>query len=822
MIGVEIQIKAGGFMLNPRWQKIWADLWLNKARTILMILSLVAGIFGVGVIMNTQAILNGNFATGFAAVNPASATLVTDAFDDDWVKAIRRMPDIRDAEGRRQVTVRLQVGPDKWLDLDLYAIDDYDAMRVNKIRPEGGAWPPPKHQFLLERSALQLADLAALTIGDKLVVRTPDDDLRELSLAGFAFDFNQTPVMGANKAYGYISLDTLEALGQPRDYNQLSFVVAKNPLDETHIRQVAAQVTDKLEKSGRTVYATLVPPPGEHPLQKPVSAMLLILGALGSFSLLGSGFLVVNMISALMAQQVRQIGLMKALGARTNQVMSLYLAIIFILSLLALAIALPLTIGGARLLAMFFATMLNLDLASFQIPRPVLVAQAGIGLIVPLAATLYAIRAGTRITVREAISDYGLSQEPVGSSRLDRFLERVQRLPRTFLLAWRNLFRRKGRLVLTLVTLSLSGGLFITVASARASLLYTLDDSFSYRHYDLRVDLSRSYRVDKIERVALDIPGIVKVESLNAVAPVNRLRADGSESDNLLLLALPDETDMFRPPLAQGHWLLPQAQQAVVVNTALLRDEPDLMLGDELVLKFAQCERCDGLEKVEERETTWQIAGVFEETMAPPTIYVNNSAFTRVAGGVGRATTVWLMTAQPEVGFVTNVAKNLERQFDQVDLQIRRSQTIRAQYEAEAFHFNIMTLTLMVMAVLLAIVGGLGLMGTMSVNVIERTREIGMMRAIGASNGPVFQVFVIESLLVGLLSWPLGVLAALLSAKLLTDALSRIMETALIYTFSLGSVLLWLIIVAFIAVLATLQPAWQATRLSVREVLAYG
>ncbi len=808
-------------MLNPRWQKIWSDLWANKVRTVLMTLSLAAGVFGVGVIMNTDAILDRNLTTGFAAVNPASATLVTDAFDDDWVKAVRRMPEIQETEGRRKVTVRLQAGLDKWLDLDLYAIDDYDDMRVNKVRPEGGAWPPPKHQLLLERSALQLTDLASLAIGDTLIVRTPDDNLRELRLAGFAFDFNKTPAPGASKAYGYITLDTLEGLGQPRDYNELSFVVAENPLDETHIRQVAAQVTDKLEKSGRAVYATTVPTPGEHPMQKPVSAMLLILGTLGSLSLLGSGFLVVNMISALMAQQVRQIGLMKAIGARTNQVMSLYLAIILILGLLALAIALPLTIGGARGLATFFATMLNLEVNNFQIPHPVMAAQAAIGLIVPLVATLYSIRVGTKITVREAISDYGVSQEPVGSSLLDRVLERIRDLPQPFLLAWRNLFRRKERLALTLTALSLSGALFITVASARASLLYTNDDSFAYRKYDLRVDLSRPYRLGKIEREALSMPGIVKVESFNVIAPVNRLRRDGSKSDDLLLFALPDGTEMFQPPLVQGRSLGPQERQAVVVNTALLRDEPDLKLGDELVLKFKRCERCDGVERVEEQETTWQIVGIFEETLAPPTVYVNNSAFTRVAGGVGRATTVWVMTAQREVEFVTKVAKELERQFKQADLRIKSTQTIRAQYEAQAFHFNIMTLTLLVMAVLLAIVGGLGLMGTMSVNVIERTREIGMMRAIGASNGTVFQVFLIESLLVGLLSWPIGVLAALLSGKLLTDVISQIMESALIYTFSVGSVFLWLITVALIAVLATLQPAWKAMRLSVREVLAY-
>jgi putative ABC transport system permease protein len=352
-------------------------------------------------------------------------------------------------------------------------------------------------------------------------------------------------------------------------------------------------------------------------------------------------------------------------------------------------------------------------------------------------------------------------------------------------------------------------------------LLYTNDYSFAYRQYDLRLDLSRPYRADKIEREALSTPGIVKVESFNVIAPVNRLRRDGRASEDLLLVAWPDGTAMFQPPLVQGRSLLPQERQAVVVNTALLRDEPDLKVGDEIVLKFERCERCDGVESLEEQETTWQIAGIVEETLAPPTVYVNNSAFTRVAGGVGRATTLWVMTTQREVAFVAQVAKALEQQLKQADLRVKSSQTLRAQYEAQAFHFNIMTVTLLVMAVLLALVGGLGLMGAMSVNVIERTREIGLMRAIGASSGMVFQLFVIESLLAGLLSWPMGVLVALLSAKLLTEAISRLMESALIYTFSPGSVFLWLILVALIAILACLLPAWQAMRLSVREALAY-
>ncbi len=126
------------------------------------------------------------------------------------------------------------------------------------------------------------------------------------------------------------------------------------------------------------------------------------------------------------------------------------------------------------------------------------------------------------------------------------------------------------------------------------------------------------------------------------------------------------------------------------------------------------------------------------------------------------------------------------------------------------------------MAILIAVVGGLGLMGTMSINVIERTREIGVMRAVGASDGSVLKVFIVEGVFIGVLSWLVGAIVALPVGKLLSDAVgAAFLEAPLNYTFSTKGTLLWLAIVVILAVLASILPAWNASRLSVREVLAY-
>ena len=106
-------------------------------------------------------------------------------------------------------------------------------------------------------------------------------------------------------------------------------------------RAVAGEVRDRLEKAGAPVAFVQVPTPGEHPAQDVLNAVFLILGAIGVLSLAVSGFLVINTISAIISQQTRQIGMMKAVGARDRQVAGVYLGIVLGYAVVALVVALP-------------------------------------------------------------------------------------------------------------------------------------------------------------------------------------------------------------------------------------------------------------------------------------------------------------------------------------------------------------------------------------------------------------------------------------------------------------------------------------------------
>lgn len=797
---------------HPRWRKMLRDLWINRARTALVVLSLAVGVFMVSFLINTQSLLRTAFAREYAAVNSSSATLfIPEGFDQNFLEAIRKMPVIAEAEGRRSVNVRLKTGENQWINLNLSAIDDFGDIRIDKVQPYSGTWPPAEGEILLERSSLRMAAMPDFKAGDVLTIQTTNGDEIALNLVGVSYDFNRTPSAGTGIAYGYITLETLERLGEPTDLNDLRIVVAPplRQLDEEYIHQVADQVKEKVERSGRSVGAISVPEPGQHPLGTVLDSLNVILGTLSVLTLFGGALLVFNTIAALLAQQVRQIGIMKAVGARGGQLAALYLVMVLVFGLLALAFTTPLSLLSGIQAAEFLANFFNLDLGAVQIPVQAFAVEALIGFGIPFLAALYPIWSGTRVTVREAISDYGLSK--TGTS--DTLAEILKRLhgplfPRPVVLSFRNTFRRRGRLILTLLPLALSGAILLTVINVRAALMSELDDIFGYRNYDINIALERPYRISKIENAALSVPGVLTVEGYRQASDAYRLRPDGTRSNNISVVSLSPETKTVRLPLIEGRWLATQDETAVVMNEAFLRDEPDVRLGDTLVFK------------INGRKVATQVVGIVNEKMSPAGIYVNDSYFGKLLGGVGRTNNLWVTIEPSRTADATK--QELEAEFEQAGLAVASLKSTADERSFVEFHFSIMIVPLGMAAFMLAFVGGLGLSGTMSTNVMERSREVGVMRAVGASDGSVQRIFMVEGLFIALISWLFSVAAALPFTYMLNESVgNRFLYAPLTYIFSISGALLWLLVVLGTAALSCYVPAQNASQTSVRELLAY-
>jgi putative ABC transport system permease protein len=488
---------------------------------------------------------------------------------------------------------------------------------------------------------------------------------------------------------------------------------------------------------------------------------------------------------------------------------------VFAYGFLAFMVSIPLAALGGWGLHVFLMDTFNADPGSFTIVPEAVLAQVAIALLAPLLASLIPIFAGATVTVREAISAYGLS---AGSGLLEQLLAKRERVPRLVLLTISNTFRNKGRVFLTQVTLVLSGLIFMMVMSVGDSARNTFDDVIlSILRFNVSFEFEDPERIHQVETLTLAHPAVKSVEMWNLdnanIRPASQLESDDDEGATMFGVPLP--TTLYGPQMRAGRWLWPEDTYAIVLNQKLAA-EVGTGLGDWVTLDHGV-----------KGETTWQVVGLLFDPVVTDSAHVSRKTMLRELNRVGRANTVWIQTIRDDPDSEVAAAKNLRHYYDEHQLDLRPGGTFAGQDTASEATANIlgqyaMIITLLVtMAIVIGLVGSIALSGVLSLNVLERTREIGVMRAIGASSWAISRLFIGEGLILGWLSWLIAVPLSIPTGRLMTQALGAVLPTELVYIYRPTGPLYWLAIITLLAIAASWLPAQKATRISVRESLAY-
>jgi putative ABC transport system permease protein len=795
--------------MSSRWKKVWADFWSNKGRTFLTIMTIMVGTFAVGFNSNLGLYMNESMDGDYLSANPSEAEVYAYPLNDDMVKMARSVPGVNAVEGVSTISARILQANGTYVDIQLSALENPKDLTLNLLKPAAGEISIPIYgdkQIIMDASALSLG----YKPGDTIVLELDNGRQREIKLAGYAHAATGFPYNLAKIVFAYVTPDTLDWLGGDiSNYGRLAISVQENQTDQKHVTEVAQAVADRMERAGATIYFVNVYQPGHHFAWSITQGVFFVLTVLGYLTVLLSGFLIVNTITAIMTQQTRQIGIMKAVGGGTSQIVGMYGVLILGFGLGALLIAIPLANAAAQTIGGGMAEWLNFYPTPYTGYAVTYVQQAIVALIVPLLAAVFPIYNSVRVTVREAISDYGLGGN--AKPKKDSVNQKSVLIPRPIRISIRNTFRRKTRLGITLFTLVLGGAVFIAVYNLWASFDKVMEDIQGYFLADINVSFDHGYRFDKVAKIAEGIPGVERAEGWLEY-PGTLKMGDDEAGTQILFVAPPSTSDLIDPIIMTGRWLETGDENAIVIGNHLLNIFPNLKVGDWLTIE------------TNGKETDWHIIGTYSiaGNISPPLLYVNYEYLSALIGEPDMAYSLRIITSQHDAVTQKRINDQVQAAFESRGIQVSSTQLGTEFIESQKAQTDILVYFMLVMASLIAVVGGLGLMGTMSINVLERTREIGVMRAIGASNMDIQSIVIVEGMVIGILSWAISILVSLPITNVLCYGVGMAILTApMPVVYGASGVIAWLIFTIVLGTLASALPARRASRLTVRDTLAY-
>ena len=602
----------------------------------------------------------------------------------------------------------------------------------------------------------------------------------------------------------YATAQTVADLSGTPGFTRLAFRLRDPSTDAAH--QTEAAVRRYLQTvPGFTGFTDLptIRAPGDWPGKALFNDIAKLFTVVTFLALLAALVLLASTMSTLIGEQTQEIAAMKAIGARRGQIRSVYMRTAMLLGTLGAATGAALGIALAYALTAYFASTFFAIGAPFSIDVPVLVGSIVLGVIGPPLAALPAIRRAERLPLADALQASGSATG--GQTQLDRALRRVRFLPRAAQLGLRGLARRRRRSVATVLQVGVAIATMLALLSLGTSVGNTTQASWNAYRWNIGAgSLLGGALPPSTQALIASVPGVAHVQPQLR----NDVKFRGKDSQ---VWALPNQP-MYRFHLAAGRLLdatdARTAARVLVVEQGIARTT-STHLGQHIELSTAA------------GPVHLTVVGIVSDQQDNGTdVFAPITTMQSVLHTPGAVNTYWIQTTSGDHNLIDATNTRLEDTFAAHGLQMGTQVEYVAAADNVAANRAIVTV-ITVLGLLIVAISMVGLINAITMTVLERTREIGILRCIGGHGRDVRHIFATEGLVLVLLGWLIGIPLGLGLAHVLSTLTEHVINVHLLFAFPVLSVPIALIGTVILALLVMQVPLRRAVRFKPGDALRY-
>jgi putative ABC transport system permease protein len=718
------------------------------------------------------------------------------------VEGLARLPNVTGVQPLSVVQTRIWIGERRQKAI-VVGLPSYARQPVDRVAITTGAAP---------QNGTVLTDVQNTNggrydgkLGDTVRIVGVGDRVHELRVSGVGrnLEWSQLGVNG-DFVVLYGTPETAAHLAGEAGYSLLAFrlkdastAAANRTVDEVR-RYLRAETSFTRFSDLPTIRE-----PGSYPGKELFEQLATLMNVFTVITLLAAGVLVANTMGTLIGEQRREIGVMKAIGGTRRQIRHIYLRTALLLGAIGAMLGVALGIVIANVIVGFFGSTFFAISPDWSVSIPVVVVSLVLGILGPPLTALPAIRRGTRIPVRQ-----GLEEVPSldgGVRLLDRLLRRLTLLPRTAQIGVRSVTRRTRRTLATVVQIALAVGTLIGVLALMNSVTTTTEAAWNQLHYDLDLNTVVGKQLDaKADRLIRTTPGVAIAQPVL----MNTVKAAGKDASAWGLPPKP----MFEQKVVSGRWFSPSEEEAgapvTIIATNIAR-ELGAEVGDRVRIGTASGPR------------TLRIVGMTGTQMENGLLFLTPlSSMRAILDSPATVNAYWVRTSSTDHALIDKTTTALEDRLAAAGYSIGTN--IRYVDQARNVDANRQISTAIgILGFLIVAISMVGLINAITMNVLERTREIGVLRCIGARARDIRRIFAAEGLVVSLAGWLLGIPVGYAFARLLNWLLLEVVKIEFAFTFPPLNLLIALGGTVVLALLIMRIPLRRAVRFKPGEALRH-